>query len=61
MSKNLQGLLLATKFCQGDNKKSILRVYNAVGVRFLNRLLKSGTMQSAGEHEVSEERTWSSG
>ncbi|KMZ62662.1 Neurochondrin protein-like [Zostera marina] len=54
--QKLAGLLLATKFCQGDDKKSILRVYNAVGVRFLNRLLKSGMMQSAGEHEVSEER-----
>ncbi|OVA07955.1 Neurochondrin [Macleaya cordata] len=41
--QRLAGLLLATKFCAGDDHASILRVYDAVGVRFLDRLLMSGT------------------
>ncbi|KAK1314336.1 hypothetical protein QJS10_CPA06g02295 [Acorus calamus] len=41
--QRLAGLLLATKFCKGDDKASVTRVYEAVGPRFLHRLLKTGT------------------
>ncbi|KAF8393093.1 hypothetical protein HHK36_021334 [Tetracentron sinense] len=40
--QRLAGLLLATKFCSGDDHASIRRVYEAVGVRFLDRLLRTG-------------------
>ncbi|KAF5176660.1 Neurochondrin, partial [Thalictrum thalictroides] len=40
--QRLAGLLLATKFCKGDDHASIQRVYEAVGTRFLDRLLKTG-------------------
>ncbi|KAL5698436.1 hypothetical protein ACHQM5_029470 [Ranunculus cassubicifolius] len=40
--QRLAGLLLATKFCKGDDHASIQRVYEAVGPRFLDRLLKTG-------------------
>ncbi|KAL9262001.1 Neurochondrin-like protein [Drosera capensis] len=38
----LAGLLLVTKICNKDDLDSILRVYEAVGVRFLDRLLRTG-------------------
>ncbi|KAI3512314.1 hypothetical protein L1887_19629 [Cichorium endivia] len=40
--QRLAGLLLATKFCKNDDVDSILRVYNAVGTTFLDRLLRTG-------------------
>ncbi|XP_043700807.1 neurochondrin [Telopea speciosissima] len=40
--QRLVGLLMATKFCKGDDHASIIRVYDAVGVGFLDRLLKTG-------------------
>ncbi|XP_058203344.1 uncharacterized protein LOC131317754 isoform X1 [Rhododendron vialii] len=40
--QRLAGLLLVTKFCDKDDHASIRRVYDAVGVQFLNRLLKTG-------------------
>lgn len=40
--QRLAGLLLATKFCKGDDHDSIKRVYGAIGPRFLDRLLKTG-------------------
>ncbi|KAK6927591.1 Neurochondrin [Dillenia turbinata] len=40
--QRLAGLLLVTKFCNKDDQASILKVYNAVGVRFLDRLLRTG-------------------
>lgn len=46
--QRLAGLLLATKFCRGDDKDSILKVFHALGMRFLDRLLRTGTGQSTG-------------
>ncbi|PIA45641.1 hypothetical protein AQUCO_01600098v1 [Aquilegia coerulea] len=40
--QRLAGLLLATRFCKGDDHASIRRVYEAVGTQFLDRLLKTG-------------------
>ncbi|KAI7987574.1 Neurochondrin [Camellia lanceoleosa] len=40
--QRLAGLLLVTKFCNKDDYASIRRVYDAVGVRFLDRLLRTG-------------------
>ncbi|XP_076957663.1 uncharacterized protein LOC143633198 [Bidens hawaiensis] len=40
--QRLAGLLLATKFCKNDDFHSILRVYNALGNTFLDRLLRTG-------------------
>ncbi|KAA8521621.1 hypothetical protein F0562_012294 [Nyssa sinensis] len=40
--QRLAGLLLVTKFCKGDDQVSIRKVYDAVGVRFLERLLRTG-------------------
>ncbi|CAN6459371.1 unnamed protein product [Victoria cruziana] len=36
------GLLLATRLCQGNDDVSVRRIYEAVGFRFLNRLLQTG-------------------
>uniref|UniRef100_A0A0D6R2E7 Neurochondrin n=1 Tax=Araucaria cunninghamii TaxID=56994 RepID=A0A0D6R2E7_ARACU len=47
--QRLAGLLLATKFCQGDDKDSLIKVFNALGMRFLDRLLKTGTGRSTGK------------
>ncbi|KAJ0090249.1 hypothetical protein Patl1_12531 [Pistacia atlantica] len=40
--QRLAGLLLVTKFCKGDDVGSLRKVYDAVGVRFLDRLLRTG-------------------
>lgn len=48
--QRLVGLLLATKYVQGDDKSSILQIFNAIGVQFINRLLKSG-LHGATEQE----------
>ncbi|KAI7747237.1 hypothetical protein M8C21_002029 [Ambrosia artemisiifolia] len=40
--QRLAGLLLATKFCKNDDVDTILRVYNALGTTFLDRLLRTG-------------------
>ncbi|XP_073011060.1 uncharacterized protein [Typha latifolia] len=45
--KKLAGLLLATKFCKGDDSASVLDVYRAVGSRFLGRLLMTGMGKGA--------------
>ncbi|KAI3996661.1 hypothetical protein MKX01_009493 [Papaver californicum] len=51
--QRLAGLLLATKFCTGDDHSSIRRIYDAVGDRFLDRLLMSGMGKAtAGVKEV---------
>lgn len=41
-SQRLAGLLLVTKFCDKNDKPTILSVYNAVGSTFLHRLLLTG-------------------
>ncbi|XP_020241641.1 neurochondrin isoform X2 [Asparagus officinalis] len=50
--QKLAGLLLATKFCQSDDRDSILQVYSAVGHRFLDRLLMTGIGKRAGGGSV---------
>lgn len=40
--QRLAGLLLVTKCCNNDDHDSIFKVYNAIGVRFLDRLLRTG-------------------
>ncbi|KAJ0030429.1 hypothetical protein Pint_12464 [Pistacia integerrima] len=40
--QRLAGLLLVTKFCKGDDVGSLRKVYDAVGVRFLDRPLRTG-------------------
>ncbi|RWW07407.1 hypothetical protein GW17_00029212, partial [Ensete ventricosum] len=42
--QKLAGLLLAAKFCQGGDTASVLKVYEAVGARFLQRLLMTGNI-----------------
>ncbi|KAF3787779.1 Neurochondrin [Nymphaea thermarum] len=46
------GLLLATRLCQGNDDASVRKIYDAVGFRFLNRLLRTGL----GKGGDSEER-----
>jgi hypothetical protein len=45
--QRLAGLLLVTKFCNGDDLVSLRKVYNAVGVHFLDRLLRTGNASSS--------------
>ncbi|XP_014511276.1 neurochondrin isoform X2 [Vigna radiata var. radiata] len=40
--QRLAGLLLVTKFCKAEDHSSLRRVYDAVGPRFLYRLLRTG-------------------
>lgn len=40
--QRLAGLLLVTRCCDKDDHDSILKVYDAIGVRFLDRLLRTG-------------------
>ncbi|CAK7353824.1 unnamed protein product [Dovyalis caffra] len=40
--QRLAGLLLVTKFCKGDDVVALCKVYEAVGVQFLDRLLRTG-------------------
>ena len=40
--QRLAGLLLVTKFCNGNDNAALRRVYNAVGIGFLDRLLRTG-------------------
>ncbi|KAK7279303.1 hypothetical protein RJT34_24351 [Clitoria ternatea] len=44
--QRLAGLLLVTKFCKADDHSSLRKVYDAVGPRFLYRLLKTGTVDN---------------
>ncbi|CAJ2643612.1 unnamed protein product [Trifolium pratense] len=52
--QRLAGLLLVTKFCKPDDHSSLRRVYDAVGSRFLDRLLRTGmgngTISSDGDN-----------
>lgn len=53
--QRLVGLLLATKYVQGDDKESILQIFDAIGVQFINRLLKSGVYVSSQGTKEQEE------
>lgn len=44
--QRLAGLLLVTKFCKGDDVVSLRKVYDVVGARFLDRLLRTGNVLS---------------
>ncbi|XP_061341028.1 uncharacterized protein LOC133287430 [Gastrolobium bilobum] len=52
--QRLAGLLLVTKFCKADDHSSLRRVYDAVGTRFLDRLLRTGmgkgTISTGGDN-----------
>jgi len=41
--QRLAGLLLVTNFCKAHDHSSLRKVYDAVGPRFLYRLLRTGT------------------
>lgn len=51
--QRLAGLFLVTKICKVDDLASLSRVYNAVGAKFLDRLLRTGmgkgTVSGPGE------------
>ncbi|XP_022143085.1 neurochondrin isoform X2 [Momordica charantia] len=51
--QRLAGLFLVTKICKVDDHASLTRVYNAVGAKFLDRLLRTGmgkgTVSGPGE------------
>ncbi|WJX86885.1 hypothetical protein P8452_69134 [Trifolium repens] len=44
--QRLAGLLIVTKFCKPDDHSSLYKVYNAIGSRFLHRLLTTATISS---------------
>lgn len=44
--QRLAGLLVVTKFCKGDDAVSLRKIYDAVGPRFLDRLLRTGNLLS---------------
>ncbi|XP_010528500.1 PREDICTED: neurochondrin isoform X2 [Tarenaya hassleriana] len=46
--QRLAGLLLVTKFCRNDDIVSLRKVYDAVGARFLDRLLRTGLGKGSG-------------
>ncbi|KAG1359054.1 hypothetical protein COCNU_08G005000 [Cocos nucifera] len=54
--QKLAGLLLATKFCQGNDAASILKVYHAVTPRFLHRLLLTGMGKGTRDVKGGENR-----
>ncbi|XP_064954356.1 uncharacterized protein LOC135616812 isoform X1 [Musa acuminata AAA Group] len=54
--QKLAGLLLAAKFCQGGDTASVLKVYEAVGARFLQRLLMTGMGKGASGVKSGEEQ-----
>nr|CAD1827788.1 unnamed protein product [Ananas comosus var. bracteatus] len=53
--QKLAGLLLASKLC-GAGADAVLKVYGAVGPRFLSRLLITGMGKGAGDAKGAEER-----
>ncbi|KAK8468287.1 hypothetical protein PHAVU_007G279700 [Phaseolus vulgaris] len=48
--QRLAGLLLVTNFCKAQDHSSLRRVYDAVGPRFLYRLLRTGLGSSLNEN-----------
>ncbi|XP_050220140.1 uncharacterized protein LOC126670451 [Mercurialis annua] len=54
--QRLAGLLLVTKFCKGDDSDSLRRVYDAVGFRFLDRLLRTGMGKGAENEDGASNR-----
>ncbi|CAL8997016.1 unnamed protein product [Prunus brigantina] len=54
--QRLAGLLLVTKFFKGDDLSSLQTIYNAVGVGFLDRLLRTGMGKRSISSSGSENR-----
>ncbi|XP_044464227.1 neurochondrin isoform X2 [Mangifera indica] len=54
--QRLAGLLLVTKFCKGDDVVSLRKVHDAVGVRFLDRLLRTGLGTGSNSNSVDSNR-----
>ncbi|PON71297.1 Neurochondrin [Parasponia andersonii] len=54
--QRLAGLLLVTKFCSGDDLSSLRRVYDAVGVLFLDRLLRTGAGKGTSTSNAGDNR-----
>ncbi|CAB4266821.1 unnamed protein product [Prunus armeniaca] len=54
--QRLAGLLLVTKFFKGDDLSSLETIYNAVGVGFLDRLLRTGMGKGSISSSGSENR-----
>ncbi|KAI5060185.1 hypothetical protein GOP47_0024605 [Adiantum capillus-veneris] len=50
--QRLVGLLLATKYVQGDDTSSVVQIFDAVGIQFINRLLNSGVQGTAEQKEA---------
>ncbi|XP_075651191.1 uncharacterized protein LOC142621726 isoform X2 [Castanea sativa] len=55
--QRLAGLLLVTKFCKGDDLSSLHRVYDAVGLHFLDRLLRTGMGKGSSSESESGSRS----
>ncbi|XP_074562177.1 uncharacterized protein LOC141818612 [Curcuma longa] len=54
--QKLAGLLLASKFCLGDDTTAVLKVYDAVGACFLQRLLLTGMGKGSGGFSSGEDK-----
>ncbi|WCJ30351.1 neurochondrin family protein [Euphorbia peplus] len=54
--QRLAGLLLVTKFCKGDDVVSLRRVYDSVGVTFLDRLLRTGMSKGSVSEDGNNNR-----
>ncbi|XP_022729716.1 neurochondrin isoform X2 [Durio zibethinus] len=54
--QRLAGLLLVTKFCKSDDLVSLRAIYDAVGPRFLDRLLRTGLGKGVVSSGCSENR-----
>ncbi|MCO5553777.1 hypothetical protein L7F22_007303 [Adiantum nelumboides] len=50
--QRLVGLLLATKYVKGDEKSSVIQIFDADGIQFINRLLKSGIHGTTEQEEA---------
>ncbi|KAJ0251859.1 Uncharacterized protein HA466_0127550 [Hirschfeldia incana] len=50
--QRLAGLLLVTKFCKSDDLAALKKVYEAVGVHFLDRLLRTGSGDGSENRDV---------
>ncbi|KAG2249835.1 hypothetical protein Bca4012_086812 [Brassica carinata] len=50
--QRLAGLLLVTKFCKNDDLVSLKKVYEAVGIHFLDRLLRTGSGDGGENRDV---------
>ncbi|KAG6480394.1 hypothetical protein ZIOFF_063894 [Zingiber officinale] len=54
--QKLAGLLLASKLCHGDDATAVLKVYDAVGACFLQRLILTGMGKGSGGFRSGEDK-----